>query len=81
MINFLAYNLLALKFSNNLERIQTLNEKFKGLTSAEVQASKMPMAIIGYLVKRLTRSSQSLSKPSKINGFLSSGCLRIKNHL
>jgi hypothetical protein len=27
MISFLAYNLLALKFSNNLERIQTLNEK------------------------------------------------------
>ena len=41
MMNFLAYNLLALKLSNNLEKgYKTLNEKFKGLTSAEVQASK-----------------------------------------
>lgn len=32
--------LLGFKFLNILERINTFNEKFKGLTSAEVQASK-----------------------------------------
>ena len=41
MINFLAYNLLALKLSNNLERIQNLKWKnLKAWRSAEVQASK-----------------------------------------
>ena len=72
MISFLAYNLLALKFSNNLERIQTLNEKFKGLTSAEVQASKNAHGDNRLSSKEANSLSQSLSKPSKINGFLSS---------
>ena len=47
-----------------LGRTKTLNEKFlwEGFTSAEVQASKTPMAIIDSLAKQLTRFSQSLSE-------------------